>query len=362
LGSATSSFPAGARREGSVFRQPDLARSLKTLADQGVDVFYRGKLGERFVEGMRALGSPLSMTDLATHRSVVGEPLSDSYRGWQVLTTPPNSQGFALLEILAALEGMTRSIDPAGAEAPMVAELVRHVSADRDQFIADVDVPVARLLSRDHIEEFRARVLGLPGIARRSGPAPLGRDTVAICAADESGWGVVLIQSIFHAFGARILEPNTGITVQNRGASFSLDPHAPNAATPGRRPPHTLMPVVVRRDRRLAYLIGTMGGKAQPQIHVQILARLLDLTEAVGDAVSAPRWVLGGLELGSAEGIIRLEGRLGPMRAAFEDRGFPVEMLADFDEEVGQVQAIQVRTNGFVAMSDPRSDGAGFAW
>jgi gamma-glutamyltranspeptidase len=348
--------------EGFTFRQPALAHSLEAIADRGADDFYRGKLGEQFVQGMQALGSPLSMADLATHKTVVGEPLSGSYRGWQVLTPPPNSQGFVLLEILAALEGLTTSFDPAGADAPIVAELFRQANADRDRHLSAADVPVATLLSADSVEELRARVRERAKVVRPAHGPPLGRDTVAICATDDSGWAVVLIQSIFHAFGARILEPDTGIIAQNRGAAFSLESGAGNTLAPGRRPPHTLMPVAVMRRGRLAYLVGTMGGKAQPQILAEILARLLDLGQALGDALSAPRWVLGGLEVGSVEGTIRLEGRLGRMRRAFEDGGFPVEILSDFDEEVGQVQAIQAGTDGFVAESDPRSDGAGLAW
>ena len=158
------------------------------------------------------------------------------------------------------------------------------------------------------------------------------------------------------------MEPRTGIIVQNRGASFSFDPQARNAVAPGKRPPHTLMPVVIRRNGRLAYLVGTMGGKAQPQILAQVLARLLDLGQTPGEAVSAPRWVLGGLEVGSAEGIVRLEARLATRHRAFELQGFPVETLSNFDEEVGQAQVIQVGPSGFVAVADPRSDGAGRAW
>ncbi len=348
--------------EGALYRQTALARTLEALAARGVAAFYGGEIGERFVRGMRELGSPLCTTDLAEHETTVGQPLAGIYRGWNVLTTPPNSQGFALLEILAALEGVVPAFDPNGANAPQVARLFRLVAADRDRYLSDGDVPVAELLGADRVAWLRAGMRRHEVEPSLSRAEPLGRDTVAICAADAAGWGVVLIQSVFHSFGARILEPATGIVAQNRGASFSLDPRAPNGLIPGRRPPHTLMPVMVYRDGRLSYLSGTMGGKAQPQIQAGLLGRLLDLHQGPVAAVTAPRWVLGGLEIGSVEGVVRLEGRLGPMRERFERAGFETEVLTDFDEEVGHAQVIKVGAEGFDAAADPRSDGAAAAW
>jgi len=348
--------------EGATVRQPGLSRTLETLAAGGVGAFYDGEIGERFVRGLRALGSPLQTSDLAAHRTATEEPLTGIYRGWEVLTTPPNSQGFVLLEILAALESAAPGFDPTGPEAPRVARLFGLANADRDRYLADGDVPVEALLAPDHVAWLRR------GMDRRGadhGPSrlePTGRDTVAICAAGDSGLGIVLIQSVFHSFGARILEPGTGIIVQNRGAGFSLNPDAPHALAPGRRPPHTLMPVLVRRGGRVAYLSGTMGGKAQPQIQAELLGRMLDLGYRPAEAVNAARWVLGGLEVGSSESAVRLEGRIDTMRDQFRRAGFETDSLADFDEEVGQAQVIEVTDTGFGAASDPRSDGAAAAW
>ncbi len=348
--------------EGATFRQPALARTLEALAEGGVGAFYRGEVGERFARGLRAVGSPLQASDLAAHKTVTGEPLAGGYRGWEVLTTPPNSQGFVLLEILAALEGAERGFDPAGPQAPRVARLFGLANADRDRYLADGDVPVGELLAPVHVGRLRAG-MDVPAPGRfPSRIEPIGSDTVAICAADDAGRGVVLIQSVFHSFGARILEPETGIVAQNRGAAFSLSPGAPHVLAPDRRPPHTLMPVMVRRDGRVAYLSGTMGGKAQPQIQAELLGRMLDLGHGPAEAVSAARWVLGGLEVGSTEGSIRLERRIDSLRPGFERAGFETESLADFDEEVGQAQVVAVQADGFASASDPRSDGAAAAW
>jgi oxamate amidohydrolase len=348
--------------EGATLRQPNLSRTLETLATGGVRAFYDGEIGERFVRGLRGLGSPLQTSDLAEHQTTTGEPLMGRYRGWEILTTPPNSQGFVLLEILAALESAAPGFDPIGPEAPRVARLFGLANADRDRHLADEDVPVEALLAPEHVGWLR-RGMDRSGIDRGpSRPEPIGRDTVAICAADNAGRGIVLIQSVFHSFGARILEPGTGIIVQNRGAGFSLSPDSPHALAPGRRLPHTLMPVMVRRGGRVTHLSGTMGGKAQPQIQAELLGRMLDLGYGPAEAVNAARWVLGGLEVGSSERVIRLEGRIDALRGGFESAGFETESLAAFDEEVGQAQVVEVSDRGFGAASDPRSDGAAAAW
>lgn len=357
-------FPGGAPlAPGQVFRQPQLADTLAELATAGTDAFYRGTVGDRYARGLQALGSPLAASDLAAHRTTTGEPLAGRYRAWEVLTTPPNTQGFVLLEALAALEGLVGAFDPADDDAPRVARLFGLADADRDHYLAEAGVPLDDLLGREHTERLREAAItgrGAPPSAARV--EPMGRDTVALAAADAAGWSIVLIQSIFHSFGSGIMEPETGIIAQNRGASFSLTPGAPHELAGGRRPPHTLMPVMVRRDGRVTHLSGTMGGKAQPQIQAELLGRLLDLGQAPDEAVSAARWVLGGLESGAADGVVRLEAGLAGLRGGFEAAGFETEVLADLDEEVGQAQVIAVGADGFVAAADPRSDGAAAAW
>ncbi len=347
--------------EGDLFRQPSLAESLEAVAAGGVREFYHGPLGARFAEGLRELGSPIQAVDLGEHGTTTTEALAGRYRHWEVLTTPPNSQGFALLEILGVLEGLAPAFDPAEPAAVRVARLFALTAADRDRHLGDERTPVAALLAPEHIAWLREAVDAGPGDGPAARSEPLGRDTVAICAADGD-WSIVLIQSVFHSFGARIMEPSTGIIVQNRGASFSLVDGAPNRLLPGGRPPHTLMPVLVRRGERWAFLSGAMGGKAQPQIQAEILGRLLDLGRGPAAAVTAPRWVLGGLDIGSAEGVVRLEAPLGYLGEGFEQIGFATQTLAELDEEVGQAQVVAAVEDGFAAAADPRSDGGAAAW
>jgi gamma-glutamyltranspeptidase/glutathione hydrolase len=293
----------------------------------------------------------------------VTEPLTSSYQGVEVLTAPPNSQGFVLLEILEAISILEECPDPLGKDAPLLSEICRLAARDRDRFLADprfAEFPVDSFTSGEYGAQLLARAQSQLRSARRArsvtSRASKG-DTVAVVAADSEGNAVSIIQSIFHTFGARILEPRTGILCHNRGALFSLDPTSPNVLAPRKRPAHTLMPVLIRREGALVGVQGAMGGKAQPQIHLQLLLRTLR-SEPPDVALAAPRWVVGGLEAGQPTDVTRVEASAAPTVGRFRDAGMTVEVLADRDEEVGHGQlVIRDRDGGLQAGSDPRSDG-----
>jgi gamma-glutamyltranspeptidase len=357
----------GPLRAGATLRQPALARSLEAIARAGSRVLYDGPLGTSLVESLRALGSAMTVEDLRTHATETSEPLTRSFRGFEVLTAPPSSQGFVLLEIMAALEALELDgpLDPLGAKAPLLAEASRLATLDRDRYLADprfADVPIDELLGPDHVDEVAARVRvradgGAPSRRARPSVRPDG-DTVAVVAADSEGYGVSIIQSIYFAFGSGILDSATGIVLHNRGASFVLDPAAPNVLAPGKRPLHTLMPVMVRQDGGFTAVNGTMGGTVQPQIHAQVMLRLL-AGSSPADAVGAPRWVVdgGGAERVSVEAPVA-EGT----RSALVAAGYELEHLAALDEEVGHAHSVTVAADGtFAAGADPRSDGAAVA-
>ena len=348
---------------GDLLRQPILARSLETIADEGESALYGGTIGRRLCEGLRALGSPLALEDLAAHETEVTDPLISSYRGVEVLTAPPNSQGFVLLEILEAISGLEECPDPLGLNAPLLAEICRLASGDRDRYLADprfAELPVGMLTSGEYGAQLLSRARSQVQSARRAGGSTFGvskGDTVAVVAADSEGNAVSIVQSVFHTFGARILEPQTGILCHNRGAFFSLDPASPNVLAPRKRPAHTLMPVLVRLEGTLVGVQGAMGGKAQPQIHLQLLLRTLR-SEPPDVALAAPRWVVGGLEAGQPTDVTRVEASAGSAVGRFRDAGMAVEVLEDRDEEVGHGQlVIRDGDGGFQAGSDPRSDG-----
>lgn len=348
-------------QEGGSLVQPELATSLETIATEGSDAFYRGSLGVRFIDGIRSIGSPLTGADLSGFRPVESAPLCGRFGGCNVITSPPPSQGFVLLEMLKAAE-LSGSRDLLGADADLLAWIARLASDDRDRFLADPSrarVPLGDLLSDDHIEDLLRRAREpdrrgpvMPGAPRRSG------DTVAVTAVDSDGRAVSLIQSVFHSFGAGILEPSTGIICHNRGACFTLDPDSPNRIEPGKRPAHTLMPVLVRDSAGRLSAFGTMGGRAQPQIHAQMLLRRLAGLNAQ-DTVSAPRFVVGGLDAGSESDVIFAEADLTPETSGALDRtGFEVRREGVFDEIVGHTTIATNGVTGLNAASDPRADGS----
>jgi gamma-glutamyltranspeptidase/glutathione hydrolase len=368
---------------GEPLRQPALAATLAELADFGWRSFYDGPVARRVASGMVRLGVPLAPVDLARHAPEVTAPLRGRHGGAEVLTAPPNSQGLLLLEILGALERL-RLPDPLGAGAGALAQLFRLVSRDRELHLADprwAKVPVARLLGDAHAAELADEVAGhatpVGGIAPPDGgpagpPAPLAvapaceppgglaaaGDTVAVVAMDAEGYAVSLIQSLFHAFGSGLLDSETGLILHNRGAFFSLDPGSPNRLEPGKRPAHTLTPVLVRERGRIVGAHGTMGGKAQPQIHTHLLLNL-DAGGTPAEALAAPRWVVGSLLTEEHVDLALAErGVPSPALDSIATAGLGIVTLGDLDEEVGHVQLVRRTAGGeLLAATDPRADG-----
>ena len=350
---------------GTTLRQPALAQTLSTIADAGVEAFYEGEVGDAIVAGLAALGAPLSPADLRAHRTAIREPLRATFDGLELVTAPPVSQGFVLLLVLAALTELDMS-EMGAIDAGALAEVFRLAAADRDRWLCDPEYerpPLERLLSRSHAGELaeaaRRRVAGGQGAAGTgSVRAPAGGDTIAIVAADAEGHAVSLIQSLFLSFGSGILEPTTGIVFQDRGACFTLDPGSPNVFAPGKRPAHTLMPTLALDDGRIKHVVGTKGGRAQPQILAHVLLRLIAGADPA-QALDAPRWAL--LDDGDSAAVT-VEGRVGAeTREQLDRAGFEPRSTADWDEDLGHAHAISLGSGGFIAGSDPRSDGAAAA-
>jgi gamma-glutamyltranspeptidase/glutathione hydrolase len=362
-------FGNGALSEGDRLGQPALARTLRTLADGGPDAFYAGDLGARYADGLGALGASISAGDLAAHTADLLPALRGRYRDLDVSVTPPGSQGFVLLEALAALERLGIDPDPTGTDAATLARILMAASADRDRHLADPDamrIHVSALLDDGHIaalcDVVRGRLQAHASDPTGSGPEAGGDrpgDTIALVAADADGWGVSLIESLFSAWGAGCLEPATGIIPHDRGACFTLEPGHPNELAPGKRPAHTLMPVAVHRAGSLVGLAGTRGGHGQPQIDLMTLVRAFDLGLDPGDAVAAPRWLVGGMSpLRGDDPWIEAEGAVPQaVRASFVAEGFRVRTLDDVDAGVGHAMLLRVDEGTFVAGSDPRADG-----
>jgi gamma-glutamyltranspeptidase/glutathione hydrolase len=297
----------------------------------------------------------MALEDLARHEPELDAPLIGRYRDLHVRVVPPSSQGFVLLEILAAVELLGLEPDPLGPDAAALAEIFRATAADRDRHNADprfARVPVGELLDEGHLA-------GLAEQVREHLAPRASGDTIALVAADADGWAISLIQSLYDGFGSGIREPETGIICHNRGSAFVLDPEHPNVLAGGKRPAHTLMPVLVHRDGRLAAVSGSMGGGAQPQINAMSILRAFDLGMDVGEALAAPRWLVGGMELHAGR-TLEAEARVP---TSVLDRlvraGYEPTILGPFDEGVGHAHLIRVAPDGaFEVATDPRADGA----
>jgi gamma-glutamyltranspeptidase/glutathione hydrolase len=367
-------FAPGGRipQGGERFRQPDLARSLRAIAEGGRDVFYTGAVGRAIAAFSQHNGGFLAEADLAAHRSNWVAPISTEYRGHRVYEFPPNSQGLAALEMFNMLDGY--DLAALGHQTPeylhLLLEAKKLAFADRDRYISDpdfVDIPLDRLLSKEyaarqraHIDPERAAVQVRPG-------AELEGDTIYLCAVDGEGNAVSLIQSLFFGFGCGVVAGETGILLQNRGSYFSLDPAHVNYLQPGKRTMHTLTPAMAFKNDQPVIVFGTMGGDAQPQIHVQMLSNMLDFGMNPQAAISAPRWRSGfftGEEGGIAE-TVSAENRIAPETlAALAAKGHHIEVEEGWTSSMGHAQAIVIdRERGVLAGgADPRADGLALGW
>jgi gamma-glutamyltranspeptidase len=322
----------------------------------------------------------MTADDLLSHRSVVTEALSCTFRGDEYLSSPPNSQGLFFLAGLRATEllerRLGRQLDAGGADAGTLARVLDQLVGRRDSLLGDPasgpQIVTSLLSDADaaDVVEYSLRAVD-PAKTRRERhgrprrPSHLSGDTVAVTVADRGGCWVSLIQSVFHTFGSGILDPATGIILHNRGGSFNLNTGSPNCLGPRRRPLHTLMPVLVRRDGQLVGAHGTMGGRAQPQIHTQVALGVQSLPDPLA-AVAAPRWVLGSMDAGengaSLAATVAAESGVGAgALQSLQAAGFTTETLPANDDGAGHVQVVRLIDGGFVSASDPRADGSALA-
>ncbi|MGE3272539.1 MAG: gamma-glutamyltransferase [Chloroflexota bacterium] len=360
--------PAGRPlRMGEKLAVPALARTLQALAERGPDAFYRGDIAEQIVAYVQERGGLLTTDDFAANRADWVAPISAEYRGYTAYQMPPNTQGFAALEILGILDGLDIAgmADGSAQYVHTHAEAARLAFRDRDRYLTDPDfseIPLDRLLSRDHAAGLRAQLD--PTRKGAGDSAPTGGDTCYLCAIDENGNAVSLIQSVFFDFGSGVVAGDTGVLLQNRGAFFSLDAAHPNRLEPGKRTFHTLIPAMLLRNGQPALVYGTMGGEGQPQTQAAVATRIVDFGYDVQRAIEAPRWLYGRtwgdatLALSLEEGIMREAG------AQLAAMGHEVRATPAWNDTMGHAQAIQIdREQGVLwAAADPRSDGAAAGW
>jgi len=361
---ARTFLPAGRAPEvGEVFRNPDLAWSLRQVARGGRRAFYEGAVAGRLLACARAHGAPWMQSDLSEFRPEWVTPLATTYRGWTVYELPPQGQGIAALMMLNLMEIFPLSEwgrDDVRTWHVMI-EAKKLAYADLLRYVADprfARVPVAGLLDKAYARE-RARLIDLQHVSTHAPPGrppAAGADTTYLCVVDAKGNMVSLIQSNYRGFGSGLVAEGTGFGLQNRGGLFTLDPAHPNVLAPRKRPLHTIIPALMERGRvRIAF--GIMGGWNQAQAHAQFVANVVDFGLNIQAALEAPRFTK--LTFDGAD--VEIETRVPEtIRAALAARGHQITTLPPFADAVGGGQAVMrddARGINYGA-SDPRKDGA----
>lgn len=283
-----------APKEGEVWRNPNLATTLKAIAKGGRDAFYKGEIARTIAAYMQANGGFLTEADLAAHKSNWVEPVSTNYRGYDVWELPPNGQGIAALQILNILEQYDiGSMGHGSAEyVHLFTEAKKVVFEDRAKYYADAQfnkIPVAQLISKKYARE-RAKLIDLN---RAGKDYPAGEleegDTIYLTTADKDGNMVSLIQSNYRGMGSGMTPPKLGFILQDRGELFSLEEGHFNVYAGGKRPFHTIIPAFVTKKGKPWMSFGLMGGAMQPQGHAQIIVNMIDFGMDIQAAGDAPR-------------------------------------------------------------------------
>lgn len=344
----------GAPRPGDLFQSPDMAATLNEIARTRGEAFYRGDLAEAIARCAREDGGAMTMEDLAAHRAEWVEPIALDYHGYTLHEIPPNGQGLAALLALSLFRetGFPRIALDSVAGWHLQIEAMKLALADVYHHVADpgVDSPWRRLLDPEYITK-RA---GLIDTERAGSPVhgdPLESDTVYLTTADDSGLMVSFIQSNFHGFGSGVVVPGTGISMQNRGYGFSLEPGHPNEVGPRKRPFHTIIPGFVTHDGEAAMSFGVMGGSMQAQGHFQMMNRIYLQKMNPQAALDAPRW-----RVGEGRSVLVEEHTPAEIIEGLAQLGHTVQ-IAPFTEFGGGQIIHRNPGGGYVAASDPRKDG-----
>ncbi|MDQ1445679.1 MAG: gamma-glutamyltranspeptidase / glutathione hydrolase [Acidimicrobiaceae bacterium] len=346
---------------GDVVRRPGVARALDAIVAHGRSGFYEGEFGE----GLLALGrGEYTAHDLGTVQADWVEPIAVDAWNRRVWTIPPNSQGYLTLAGAWIASGLDLPGDPDDVRwAHLTIEAARQAAFDRLDVLHE-HAGGPGLVAPERLAPRRAAI-SPDGAARLGRPDPAQRPggTIYLCAVDEDGMGVSLIQSNASGWGSHVIEPNTRIFLQNRGVGFSLQPGHPAEYGPGRRPPHTLSPALVTSPSgALDMVIGTMGGDGQPQTLLQLLARLLHAGQSPAEAMAAGRWVLTGGATGFDTWVDRGRVRVaveGHAPASWDDGlrtlGHDAMRVDAFSHQFGHAHVIRVEDGRLAGAADPRA-------
>lgn len=351
--------PAGrAPAPGELWRNPDLAATLRRIGETDARDFYEGELAEKILRFSMSSDGFLCAKDLATADPEWVDPLSVNYRGYDVWEMPPNGQGIIVLMALNVLKGFEFTHRGAHETFHRQIEAVKLAFADAVRYVADprfARVPVEAMLGDEYAEKRRA-LIGDAAIFPEAGK-PEASGTVYLCTADGDGNMVSFIQSNYKAFGSGIVIPGTGISLNCRACGFSLDPSHPNVVEPGKRPYITIIPGFLTKDGKPVGPFGVMGGYMQPQGHVQVLMNMIDFGLNPQQAINAPRWQWKGGK------TVEFEPGFSPAAVERLARmGHDVKYAAD-QGSFGRGEMILRTEEGTLAgATEPRADGCVAAW
>lgn len=348
-----------APQAGEIFRAPGQAEVLRRIAKNGKDAFYTGEIAEDMLAALANSGGVHNAEDFAAVRATQAPPVAGGYKDIEVVEHPPNGQGataLLMLNILAQFD--VPNMDPVGAQRVHIeAEAAKLAYDARNRFIADPD-HMARL---DHMLSIQTaqKLAALIDPKRAMASAPelseqVHKDTIYITVVDRDGMAVSLIYSIFHGFGSGIASDKFGILLQNRGAGFTLQEDHANEMQGGKRPMHTIIPGMLRKNGKVIMPFGVMGGAYQPNGHARFASNVQDFCMDPQTAIDAPRAFFD-------QGTLNVErGYSDAVRAALSDLGHKVAIP---ETPIGGAQAILCRDDGVLeGASDPRKDGCALGY
>lgn len=360
-----------APRPGEIMKLPELARVLRGIALAGADYIYTGLFARKLAEHVQRYGGWITPEDMSLHESTWEEPLTTEYRGLTLYECPPNGQGLAAILACNLARGFELSQMDEASRLHCMIECMRLAFADAQRYVCDpafVQVPLGQLCSEAYAEQRRALISEQAAQQVSAGDPLAGSDTVYLSVVDGAGNACSFIQSNYMGMGTGLVVPGTGVSLQNRGALFSLDEHHPNALQGGKRPYHTIIPALTTRDGRLHACFGIMGGHMQPQAHLQVLSAMQDLGLNPQQALDAPRWQLAASEpgLGARQpgGQVLVEEGFGEdTLAALRKCGHQVREVSGFERlHFGGGQVIVRDGDLLIGGSDSRKDGCAAGW
>lgn len=340
-------------------KYPALADTLARLVTKGLNDFYRGEVAESIAGELERLGSPLRLADLQRQEAQFVRPLSTELGVGTVFNLPPPTQGLASLMILGIFDRLGCTCADSFEHIHSLVEATKQAFLVRNKHICDPAVMTVDPATFLRPECLDGRCGAIDPARARPWPEPaIKGDTVWMGAADRAGRMVSYIQSVYWEFGSGVVLDGTGITCQNRGSSFSLDPASHLYLAPGRKPFHTLNPAFAQLKDGRTMVYGNMGGDGQPQTQAAVFSRYAMFGQPLQQAVTAPRWLLGKT-WGQASVSLKLEGRIAPeIVDRLRQAGHDVEVVDDYSDQMGHAGAVVLDPSGVLCgAADPRSDG-----